>query len=91
MTHDEAFLEDIIAHPEDDAPRLIYADWLEEHGQQERAEFIRVQVALATLHDDDPRREELVAREQELLESHRKEWRGVIQALAPNGFSGLGG
>jgi uncharacterized protein (TIGR02996 family) len=27
-----AFLADIIAHPADDAPRLIFADWLEEHG-----------------------------------------------------------
>lgn len=38
----------ILAAPEDDAPRLIYADWLEEHDQPERAEFIRVQCALAT-------------------------------------------
>src|SRR5260370_26451208 len=43
MTQDEAFLQDIIAHPDDDAPRLIYADWLADHGQPERAEFIRVE------------------------------------------------
>ena len=30
--------------PEDDAPRLILSDWLEEHGEQERAHFIRGQV-----------------------------------------------
>lgn len=50
MTHHDAFLADIIANPEDDTPRLIYADWLEEHGGQperERAEFIRVQCQLA--------------------------------------------
>ena len=29
MTLTVAFLEDILEHPEDDAPRLIYADWLE--------------------------------------------------------------
>lgn len=28
----EQFLADICEHPEDDAPRLIYADWLEEEG-----------------------------------------------------------
>ena len=33
MTHDEAFLEAIREQPGDDAPRLIYADWLEEHGR----------------------------------------------------------
>ena len=30
MTRDEAFLADILEHPDDDAPRLVYADWLEE-------------------------------------------------------------
>src|SRR5687767_12335037 len=42
-----AFLRAICDRPDDDLPRLIYADWLEEHGQVERAEFIRVQVELA--------------------------------------------
>lgn len=32
------------AEPEDDAPRLILADWLEENGETERAAFIRHQV-----------------------------------------------
>jgi len=39
-------LADIIEHPEDDDLRLIYADWLDDHGEEERAEFIRVQVEL---------------------------------------------
>jgi uncharacterized protein (TIGR02996 family) len=43
-----AALADIIAHPQDDAPRLIYADFLEDEGEPDRAEFIRVQVELAT-------------------------------------------
>ena len=32
VTHDEAFLQDIIQYPDDDLPRLVYSDWLEEHG-----------------------------------------------------------
>jgi uncharacterized protein (TIGR02996 family) len=40
----QSFLEDIVAHPDDPAPRLIFADWLDEHGDSTRAEFIRVQV-----------------------------------------------
>ncbi len=47
----DALLLDIIAHPEDDAPRLIYADALEERGapgDDARSEFVRVQVELAT-------------------------------------------
>jgi uncharacterized protein (TIGR02996 family) len=49
MTTDEGFLQAILDDVEDDALRLVYADWLEEHGQPERAEFIRVQVELARL------------------------------------------
>lgn len=46
MSDREALLAAIKAFPENDAPRLIYADWLDEHGESERAEFIRVQVEL---------------------------------------------
>jgi uncharacterized protein (TIGR02996 family) len=46
----DMLLADIIAHPEDDGPRLAYADRLEETGVDDaRAEFIRVQVELARL------------------------------------------
>lgn len=42
------FLRAIIASPADDGPRLVYADWLEEQGEGERAEFIRLQIKMAT-------------------------------------------
>jgi uncharacterized protein (TIGR02996 family) len=41
-------LRAIRERPDDDTPRLAYADWVEGH-DPERAEFIRVQVALARL------------------------------------------
>lgn len=44
---DQHFLAAVLANPDDDTPRLIYADWLDEQRQGERAEFIRVQVAIA--------------------------------------------
>ena len=44
--NDEAFLETIRQNPEDDAPRLVYADWLEEQGDI-RAEFLRLEVEWA--------------------------------------------
>jgi uncharacterized protein (TIGR02996 family) len=37
------FLDAIQSAPRDDTPRLVYADWLDEHGQPEYAEFIRLQ------------------------------------------------
>lgn len=49
MTDDAAFLAAIIADPEDDSPRLIYADYLDENGECDRAEFIRVQVEVARM------------------------------------------
>lgn len=49
-TDESALLRAIIADPADDTVRIIYADWLDEHKQPERAEFIRVQIAI---HDMD--------------------------------------
>jgi uncharacterized protein (TIGR02996 family) len=69
-----AFLADICERPDDDAPRLVFADWLEENGQPQRAEFIRVQIELAKLDRDDPRRLDLQARETELTIGHAREW-----------------
>jgi uncharacterized protein (TIGR02996 family) len=41
-----AFLRAVCERPADDAPRLILADWLEEMGDADRAEFIRLQIHL---------------------------------------------
>jgi len=37
---ERSFMADIMANPGDDAPRLIFADWLRENGQEARGEFI---------------------------------------------------
>ncbi len=43
----EALMRAILDDPADDLPRLAYADWCEEMGQDERAEFVRAQLAVA--------------------------------------------
>ena len=43
----QSFWNAIIENPDDDTPRLIYADWLEENGDPDRAEFIRLQCWIA--------------------------------------------
>src|SRR5262249_8011657 len=48
MGKDESFLAAISAAPDDDALRLVYADWLEERGDV-RGEYLRLLCALATL------------------------------------------
>jgi uncharacterized protein (TIGR02996 family) len=68
-------LADILEHPDDDAPRLIYADWLDEHGQPERAEFIRLQYTLAAAEArHEPPSRPAADRTHELLRRHREEW-----------------
>jgi uncharacterized protein (TIGR02996 family) len=41
MQERDALLAAIEAAPGDDAPRLIFADWLEEHGEADTAAWIR--------------------------------------------------
>jgi uncharacterized protein (TIGR02996 family) len=47
MSDREALLTAVFANPADDAPRLVYADWLDEHGEPAQAAFIRAQIELA--------------------------------------------
>src|SRR5215210_2622285 len=67
MGDEAALLSAILAHPDEDTPRLMYADWLDEHGQPERAEFIRIQCA----PDADEAAEE---RAFDLEERFRAKW-----------------
>ena len=48
MTDRDALLRSILERPDDDVRRLVMADWLEENGESERAEFIRVQLEIAS-------------------------------------------
>ena len=66
----EAFLRAIFDAPADDTPRLVYADFLEENGEPERAELIRVQCELErlrTARTDPARVTGLEARSAELI------------------------
>jgi uncharacterized protein (TIGR02996 family) len=93
VSHECAFLEDIVAHPDEDAPRLVFADWLEDHGDtptiphaRERAELIRAQCSLARLPEGDGARQAIHAREEELLREFGLAWaeplRGVVDEWA---------
>jgi uncharacterized protein (TIGR02996 family) len=82
---EEALLAAVTAAPEDDLPRLAYADFRGEQGDDGRAEFIRVQIELARVGEaalpdgtagmrtgcpeDDRRERALRRRERELLSS----------------------
>src|SRR5229473_8105329 len=75
MNHEAAFLEAVADDPDNDALRLIFADYLDERDDP-RGEFIRVQIELAGMAEDDPRRKELRRRENALLATHENQWLG---------------
>jgi uncharacterized protein (TIGR02996 family) len=78
--NDKVFVQDILEHPEDDGRRLVFADWLEEQGEADRAAFIRTQVQLARLPAGDPRRAELEARQVSLANQHGVRWKKDLPA-----------
>ena len=75
MSPDElALMKAIYAAPDDDMPRLVYADWLDEQGnaeQQAHAEFIRLQ---CERHHANPN-SGISLREQRILEEWERTWR----------------
>src|SRR5262249_48647085 len=72
-------LQDIRSNPDDDTPRLIYSDWLDEHGQSARAELIRIQCEAAQLPKDDKHRQALEARARRLEDAHLDQWVGPLK------------
>jgi uncharacterized protein (TIGR02996 family) len=48
----EPFLAAINADLDDDTPRFVFADWLQENGDETRAELIRIQCALYRVHPE---------------------------------------
>ena len=75
MSPDElALMKAIYAAPDDDMPRLVYADWLDEQGnaeQQAHAAFIRLQ---CERYRENPN-SGISLREQRLLEEWERTWR----------------
>lgn len=77
--------------PADDTPRLVLADWLEEHADASglpsaadalaRAELLRVQVELARPTLDTARTVQLRAAEARLLTDHGLDWLGNLPRL----------
>ncbi len=78
------------ASPADDLPSLVLADWLEEHGEADRAELLRIEVALKSATECtenncgscEPCR--LLARAGELRWAiHNAAWAAVLARFKP--------
>jgi uncharacterized protein (TIGR02996 family) len=74
MPSEADFLRAIIADPDADGPRLVYADWREQCGDSARAEFVRTQCALTALPEEERERHPLREREKELLRRQSTKW-----------------
>ncbi|MFO0878482.1 MAG: TIGR02996 domain-containing protein [Gemmataceae bacterium] len=76
-----ALRREIVESPDEDLPRRVYADWLDDHGgpaDQARAEFIRLQLDLHDLPPDDESRSLLERQERRLRKKHEREWLGPV-------------
>ncbi|HEX4606671.1 MAG TPA: TIGR02996 domain-containing protein, partial [Urbifossiella sp.] len=54
MDDHAALLAAVCDRPDDDTPRLVFADWLDDHGHADRAAFVRAQVELARTPEWEP-------------------------------------
>lgn len=79
MSDEAALLAAICAHPEEDTPRLMYADWLDEYGDPERAEFIRAECELARTDHDSPIYLPLLRRSDVLRVNNADRWFGPLR------------
>ena len=72
---EQTFLRTIRDATEDeDGPHLVYADYLEEHGDCDRAELFRVHVAYTRLRHGHPDKDVLGCRFRDLLYAHGSRW-----------------
>jgi uncharacterized protein (TIGR02996 family) len=88
---EEDLIRAIRDNPDDDAPHLAYAGWLDTNGDPVRAELIRVQCELARGVDDGPRLVALKTRERELCKAHGPRWLGPLWCAITSRFErGMG-
>lgn len=84
MTPEQLFLRAIAENPDDDAPRLMFADWLAEHDDPARGEFIRLQCEIAQLPEGDPQRKALERRAKTLHDANLTRWLGPLHEFDPS-------
>jgi uncharacterized protein (TIGR02996 family) len=77
VNDEPAFLNAILANPGDRNLRLVYADWLEERGDQ-RSEYLRVQCRLEELALDPEERQRLQARAEVLRGECPTNWLAAL-------------
>lgn len=86
MNQHDALLAAVCAALDDDLPRLVYADWCDENGDPDRAEFIRTQIEIAK-GAKGKKLAKLQKREKELLAEHWTEWTELVREFVDDRYS----
>jgi uncharacterized protein (TIGR02996 family) len=97
MHDDASFLAAVVDAPEDDLLRAVYADWLEERGDS-RADYLRTEMVLVGMSEEDPGYFGVEARLRELRQAVDAEWvnlagrryRVEFEPPSPGQLGGLG-
>jgi len=79
---EQAFLDKLRQHPNDEDNRTVYADWLEEQGRSSESEFLRLQVTLKAMSLSDPNFQASGERLRDLAKALDQTWRTLV-AYAP--------
>jgi uncharacterized protein (TIGR02996 family) len=79
MSDEDAFLRKILENPADDVTRLVYADWLQEHEEHAKSEFLRLTVEIDVVKKGTrgPIRQQL----QELAAKLDTKWLAVVSKM----------
>ncbi len=88
---ERAFRDAILDDPGDDGQRLIFADWLEDNGQPDRAEWVRASVRLAPLQHNRRLREyqEAAALAAECFRRCRPAWLEDVPGITRDEARGM--
>jgi uncharacterized protein (TIGR02996 family) len=76
-----ALLDAVKDHPDEDTPRLVLADWLQEHDDP-RGELMRLQVRLAAMPAGDPEYDTLFDQHQKWWKQYGKMWEKEVGTLS---------
>ena len=79
-----ALLAAIVAQPDEDTARLVYADWLQEHDDEPQAQFIRGWIKFAKMKGETPKRHKMGKDLRKLEMEHGRQW---LQPLGLEGAS----
>jgi uncharacterized protein (TIGR02996 family) len=80
MSERESLLQAVHDEPDNDAVRLVFADWLDDAGEDDRAAFVRAQCAAAALPTWDAERRLLLWQAEQRARRH-PEWRQGLPEL----------